>query len=62
MAILLIPSAMIVIGALVVLPVIEEAQAVKGEADRHISLEGNDINRSREHVIRVSAPYARLIG
>ena len=22
----------------------------------------NDINRSKEHVIRVSAPYARLIG
>ena len=41
MAILLIASAVIVVGALVVIPVMEqEAQAVKGEASRHISSEG----------------------
>ena len=38
---------------IVLLPAFEEAEAVKGEADQHISLKEEGINQKRGHIVRV---------
>lgn len=42
LAIVFLASAIVLVGGLVLVPLIEEAQAKKGEASRHISPEGRE--------------------